>query len=192
MGVLRTEKQRLLADARAGDVEAFAQLFEACRPMIHRIACRLVGPDDGDDVVMETYLKAWRGLARFRGGSAVSTWLCRIARNCALDHWRRRARREGRTLSADDPQAPAAVSAVPDRRDRGPGQQVEARDLEAAIDRALAQLSSAQRTAFLLHEVDGLKYREVAAATGVSTGTVMSRLFHARRRLRRLLEDWQP
>jgi len=81
-----------LERARKGDVEAFAEVFEALRPLVFSVANRLVGPNDAEDVVMETYLKAWQGLPRFRGKSSLKTWLYRISRNCSLDFIRSRQR----------------------------------------------------------------------------------------------------
>ncbi|NOY83027.1 MAG: sigma-70 family RNA polymerase sigma factor [Kiritimatiellaeota bacterium] len=185
------EQQELLARARQGDVDAFAVLFEAMRPLMHRVAYRLVGPNDCDDVVMETYIKAWRALSEFGGRSTLATWTCRIARNCAYDLLRRRGRREVREQSLDEPleEGRDRSEEVPDPRARTPAEAAAADDLRGAIQAALDRLHEVHRTTFLLREVDGLSYREIAAATGVRIGTVMSRLFYARRRLRRLLEQ---
>ncbi|MBT3375607.1 MAG: sigma-70 family RNA polymerase sigma factor [Lentisphaerae bacterium] len=177
-----------LEAARQGDVEAFAKVFESVRPMIHRVAYRMVGANDCDDVVMDTYLKAWRGLARFRGGSSISTWLCRITRNCALDALRSRSRQQERYVSSESPDMTPVVENLPDRHEPSPAASAAARDLGRQLNGALAKLSEEHRRAVLLREVDGLSYRELAAAEGVQVGTIMSRLFYARRRLRKILE----
>jgi len=182
------ETDELVARARTGDAEAFAQVFESFRPMIHRVAYRVAGPNDCDDVVMETYLKAWRSLPKFKSRSTISTWLCRIAQNCALDFRRRQSRRDARQASSDDPDAAPLMERIPDPRGRSPEAEAAVHDLGALLQTALAQLSEEHRAAILLREVDGLSYREVAAAAGVSIGTVMSRLFYARRKLRTILE----
>lgn len=188
MSLSRPETESLLARARDGDVEAFAQAFEGCRAMIHRVAYRLAGPDYCDDVVMETYLKAWRTLAGFKGRSALSTWLCRIARNCALDFRRRETRRAKRSVATDAADPEPIVERIPDTKTASPAKAAELLDMRDILERGLAQLSAVHRHTLTLREIDGLSYRDVAAATGVSMGTVMSRLFHARRRLRRILE----
>ena len=72
---MTAEERELIARARRGDNEAFARMFEQLRPMVFSVACRLVGPDDANDVVMETYLKAWKSLPKFRWGSSLSTWV---------------------------------------------------------------------------------------------------------------------
>lgn len=187
--VLASDKSKEhLEAARLGDSEAFAQVFEAVRPMIHRVAYRMVGPNDCEDVVMEAYLKAWRGLASFRGGSSISTWLCRITRNCALDALRSRSRRQERYMSAESADMTPVVENFPDQHEPSPDASAAARDLGKQLNSALAELSEEHRRAVLLREVDGLSYRELAAAEGVQIGTIMSRLFYAKRRLRNVLE----
>lgn len=139
-------------------------------------------------MVMETYLKAWKSLKSFKGRSSVSTWLCQIARNCALDFRRKEARRSGRHIPSEDEEGRRIVERMPDERLRTPQESLENRELGTMIREAMAELSETHRTAVILREVDELSYSEIASATGVSTGTVMSRLFHARRQLRKMLE----
>ena len=184
------EKERL-EQARAGDADAFADAFEQHRPLLHRLAYRMVGPTDCDDVVMETYLKAWQSLPRFRGSASLKTWLCRIARNCALDFLRKRQRQQGRQVDWDDPEAAPVVERLPDTGAPAPDREAQKHDLRQILDRAMEQLGEKHRTVLLLREVDGLAYREIAAATGANIGTVMSRLYHARRKLRAILEKGQ-
>ncbi len=185
-----TGKTALLAAARAGDMDAFAALFEPLRPMIFAVAVRLVGPDDADDVVMETFLKAWRALPGFAGRASLKTWLLRIARNAALDLLRSRSRRGVYEQSLDEAAPEDGVrfeETVPDPRAAPPDLEAMRKDLGIALERALAELDPSHRTVFLLREVDGLSYKEIAEAVGVRLGTVMSRLFYARRALRRSL-----
>lgn len=181
--------EELLDQARRGDVDAFAAVFEQHRPLLHRIACRLVGADDGEDVVMDTYLKVWKAIPQFRGDAALRSWLCTATRNCALDYLRRR-RRENERLQHDnstDADATPLLERLPDERAIGADRHAERLDLGSQLAEALRSLSPDHRTTLLLREVDGLSYKEVAAATGVSIGTVMSRLFYAKHRLRKLL-----
>lgn len=181
----------MLRQAQDGDVEAFARLFESYRPMLTAVACRLVGPDSCDDVAMETYLKAWRGLGTFGRRSSVSTWLCRIARNCAMDFRRRDSREAARRAPAENGAGQSALARVPDETGRAPDEEILHRELVDQVSTAVAQLSENHRTVLLLREVDGLNYRDIAATTGASIGTVMSRLFHARRRLQKIVERMQ-
>jgi RNA polymerase sigma-70 factor, ECF subfamily len=177
------ESAMLLDRAGQGDVEAFAELFEGLRPKVFAIAWRLAGPNDAEDIVMDTYLKAWKALPGFNRRSSLETWLYRIAHNCAVDVLRsRRSDREpegGHVEAAD----------LPDNRLPAPDQAAAAHELGGIIRRALDQLSPEHRAAVTLRFTDGLSYAEIAAATGVSLGTVMSRLFNGRRRLQRLLRE---
>jgi RNA polymerase sigma-70 factor (ECF subfamily) len=174
----------LLDRARAGDAEAFASVFEALRPVVFAVACRLVGPDDANDVVMDAYLKAWQSLPGFRGGSSLRTWLYRITRNCALDRLRRRTRERAWVVHDEEGGGPPDV---PDPGEPGPDARLEQAEERTLVRTAMAQLSQEHRVALELRYADGLSYAELAAATGVSIGTVMSRLFHAKRRLSRII-----
>jgi len=182
------DPQALLEQARHGDAEAFARLFEPWRPTLYAVACRLVGESDAEDVVMDTYLKAWRALPGFSGRSALRTWLYRIARNCALDCLRARrhtvSENDGRTRE-DEP----GPRDWPDPRQRTPAEAVAGAEVGDLIGQALARLGEEHRATLLLRFADGLSYAEIAAATGVSIGTVMSRLFNGRRKLQRLLAE---
>jgi RNA polymerase sigma-70 factor (ECF subfamily) len=178
----------LLEQARQGSADAFAALFEQYRPMLTAVASRLAGAADGDDVVMETYLKAWSGLARFGGRAALSTWLCRIVRNCALDICRRQGRENRRRVDSVTAEGADIFANLPDERAGDARRHAETQELGVAVRRAMAKLSENHCTVILLREVDGLSYGEIAAATGASIGTVMSRLFHARFLLRKHIE----
>jgi len=184
-----TDKTRLVR-AQSGDMEAFAELFEPLRPLIYTVAYRLVGANDADDVVMETFLKAWDALPRFKGRSSLATWLCRIARNCSYDVLRAKQRRAGRAEALDDDAGEGRPlrEELADPSAPNPENEADRRELGRLLDEAIAALDEPHRTTFLLREVDGLRYSEIAAATGVRIGTVMSRLFYARRKLQKYLE----
>ena len=195
MALSRQQHDEKLERARNGDMNAFAEVFETYRPLLHSVAYHLVGPDDCDDVVMDAFLKVWRTLPRFRKRTSMKNWLCKVTRNCALDHIRKRTRREAHTFrepeSGEDPDGPF-VENVPDVDSAPPDRAAEQSELAEVLDRALAKLPDHHRIPVVLREIEGLSYKEIAAATGVSVGTVMSRLFYAKRRLRRLLEDVGP
>ena len=169
---------QLIEEARKGNMDAFARLFEPYRPMVSGVAMRLVGPTDADDVLMDTFLKAWKAIPGFRGGSAIRTWLYRICSNCAHDCLRARQRRP---VSLDEDADGEGA--------KGMDSDAAAHEIAAAVDAALRKLSDEHRATLLLRFADGLSYSEIAAATGVAIGTVMSRLFHARRNLKRILRE---
>lgn len=164
-------------------MDAFAELFEELRPTMYAVAYRLVGAADADDVVMDSFLKAWQGLPRFRGKAALKSWLFRIVHNCAVDRLRKRERRKTVSLTCDVTER-AVERDISESTAATPSEIAAGRDFSQHVQDALATLSTAHRVVLELRYVDGLQYNEIAAATGVSIGTVMSRLFHARRRLR--------
>jgi len=190
MDSLQSDTAKLIEQARQGDVAAFTTLFEQHRDLLNRVAFRLVGDSECDEVVMDTCLKAWQSLPEYRGDSAFTGWLVRTARNCALDRLRRRQRHTGNVAeSKDDENARPLIELVADPNAVMPGDDLARSELHAALDRALARLSQEHRTVLLLREVDLLDYRQIADATETSIGTVMSRLFNARRHLRRLVKE---
>lgn len=184
---MASDSTKLLERARSGDVDAFAELFEDMRSTLFSVACRLVGPVDADDVVMETYLKAWQAIPRFSGRSSLKTWLYRITHNCALDHIRKRQRTKEHTMPSNDGERDL-LAEIADERTGTPDELAEKAELVLQVREALKRLSRDHAVALQLRYSDGLSYAEIAAATGVSLGTVMSRLFNAKRKLRTVLE----
>lgn len=175
-----------LRRAQSGDTEAFAAVFEGLRPMVTAIAVRMLGPADGEDAVMEIFLKAWKALPGFSARSSLKTWLYRIAMNHCNDHLRYRVRHPEEPLPEDGEGRLRDIPAPPQDT---PLDQLMDRDRQALLDRCLARLPEIHRVVLLLRYADGLGYGEIAAATGVSAGTVMSRLFHARRKLLAMLKE---
>jgi RNA polymerase sigma-70 factor (ECF subfamily) len=176
----------LLQRVSGGDRNALDELFQRYRTIAYRVAYRLLGHEaDALDAVQDGFVKVLTHLDRFRGHSSFKTWLLRIISNAALDLGRQR-RRDLRLSSppADD---------SPDRF--GPSElpaldtELARADLRRKIDAALVKLPESQRQTFVLHVDGGLSYRQVADAMGISIGTVMSRLFYARQKLKLLLAD---
>lgn len=175
----------LLQQAKSGDMDAFAQLFEPLRGKVHGAVIRLVGPDHVEDVVMDTFLKAWQGLPRYSGFSSLSTWLFRIARNCALDHIRREKVR--RTDSLDDEAYRSGGRQVEDTHMENPAELLIRSEAVQSVREAVALLPVSHRDVIELRYVDELSYAEISSVLGISIGTVMSRLFHGHAKLRKLL-----
>jgi RNA polymerase sigma-70 factor (ECF subfamily) len=177
----------LLHRFAGGDRGALDELFRRYRQPAYRVAYRLLGHEaDALDAVQEGFVKALTHLPSFQGRSSFKTWLMRVVSNAALDLGRQRGRRDFVSLDAarpDDlsPLDLATTDAV--------GRRLERADLRRQLDRALAALPAAQRQTFVLHADAGLSYREVAEALGISIGTVMSRLYYARQKLRALLGE---
>lgn len=182
--VLPLVRPEALDRARRGDVRAFEELYRACVGRVYAVCLRLTAdPVRADEATQEVFVKAWRALPGFEGRSALSTWLHRLAVNVVLDA-RRVAVRRGEVALADEatdgPETPAVHE--PRTPPSGPG-------LRLDLERAIAELPAPARTAFVLHDVEGYRHREIAEMTGVAEGTWRARLHHARRLLRERLAD---
>jgi len=179
--------ESLLARFSRGEREALEELFGRYRTVAYRVAHRLLGNEaDALDAVQEGFVKALTRLKSFQGRSSFKTWLLRVVSNAALDLGRQRQRREALSLdvpSSDDQETlqPLTLS--------DPADGLERADLRRLLQEALAVLSEAQRQTFVLHADGELTYREVADALGISIGTVMSRLYYARQKLRVFLSQ---
>jgi RNA polymerase sigma-70 factor (ECF subfamily) len=176
---------QLLARLAAGERDALEELFRRYRLPAYRVAYRLLGNEaDALDAVQEGFIKALTHLGSFQGRSSFKTWLLRVVSNAALDLGRQRGRREA--VSIDHALTPDGEALHPLTAD-DPARPLERADLRFLLDQALATLPPAQRRTFVLHADGELSYREVAEVLGISIGTVMSRLFYARRKLRAYL-----
>ena len=182
----RDRDLRWVQAARGGDRRAFGQLVDAYQRRVYAIAFGIVRDrDEAWDVAQEAFVKAYQNLSRFEGSSAFYTWLYRIAYNVSIDHVRDRQRRRA---TQDEPETlhERAVGAGPEHpetvRDR--------KELARVLEAAMAQVSEKHRAIIVLREVEGLSYEEMADVLGVSKGTVMSRLFHARQNLQKILEPY--
>lgn len=179
--------EQLLACFAAGQRQALDELFRRYRQPAYRVAYRLLGHEaDALDAVQEGFIKALTHLHGFQGRSSFKTWLLRVVSNAALDLGRQRNRRDAVSLDAP------YNSDLPDSRlltaDEA-GRRLERDDLRHQLDKALDCLSDVQRQTFVLFADGELTYREIAAVMHTSIGTVMSRLFYARRKLRNYLNE---
>jgi len=174
----------LIARAQAGDVSAFERLSGAHADRLFMLLLRLLGDrGEAEDVAQEVMLRAWRGIARFRGQSSYFTWLYRIAVNEANRALEKRARRPADvSIGAGELQLPASPAHDPSR-------QAENSELRRALGQALNQLPPALRTAIVLRDVEGLSTQEAAEIAGVSQAAFKSRLHQARLRVRAAIGD---
>lgn len=181
----------MLAAARSGDSAARRSLFERYRSVAYAVALRITGRnEDALDVVQDSFIRAFDQLDRFQGGSAFKTWLLRIVSNRALDVLRSRKVRLAVSLEGGD--EGAVVPGLAENREGGPGVQIERRELAERLQRAMEALPPDQRAVFALSATGELTYAQIAEAVGIPLGTVMSRLYHARRKLQEMLRDLAP
>jgi|SRR4051794_5921785 RNA polymerase sigma-70 factor (ECF subfamily) len=177
----------LVVRAREGDVRAFSELAQRHQAALYRLALRLVGnAADAEDALQDSLLDAWRRLDRFRGDSAFTTWAYRIVTNRCLDLLRRRRA----TLSMEQAEevAPERLAA-PEA-----GAPEHAAEVDAglvALRAALRTLPDDQRACFVLRELEGLGYAEIAEITGASETAVRGRIHRARRGLAEVMRAWR-
>jgi RNA polymerase sigma-70 factor (ECF subfamily) len=180
IGAGRAEELALVERCRSGDLAAFEVIYRAHAGRLYSVACRMIGnPTDAEDLLQEIFLAAHRKLDSFRGESALGTWLYRLATNLCLDHLRSRANKSNQVTGALDDEPALA--------DTGSRRLAERTVDKMDLERALAQLPEGCRTAFVLHDVEGLEHREVAEILGIAEGTSKSQVHKARLRLRGIL-----
>lgn len=185
----KEDDRGLVKAAQRGDRKAFSQLVAKTQRRSYAVALQLVhDADEARDVCQEAYLKAHRNLDKFDGQAQFSTWLYRIVVNTGIDFLRRR---RGEKIEFDDSRDPNSddndSGISPRRLGFDPGRALEDRELRQQLNAALAQLSPIHRAILVMREVDGLSYQEMADILSIQIGTVMSRLFHARKRMQSLL-----
>ena len=180
----------LLRRAQDGDEAAFGDLVRAHHERVFRRVVALVRNEhDASDVSQEVWLSVWRNLKEYRGEAKFSTWLYAVATRRAIDHLRRRRRWFDRFLPfLSDGEAPAAAEPTT-AASTNPRRELESAERTARFERALAALPPKHRSVLALREVEGLSYEEIAQTLNCRPGTVMSRLFHARRLLAQKLGD---
>lgn len=176
-----TSEAELVLRVQAGDAQAFETLIGMHTGRVYRMLVRVLGnPTDAEDVLQETFIKAWRALPRFRGEAQLSTWLYRIAMNEASRHRSADARHQA--LPLDD--------AVVEVADTGPGPPAlaESAELQARLELFIRELPQPYREAVVLRDVEGLSNEEAAGILGLDIRNFKSRLHRGRMALRRRLE----
>ncbi|WP_394843073.1 sigma-70 family RNA polymerase sigma factor [Pendulispora brunnea] len=186
------EDRQLIARAQAGDMAAFRQLVERHQRRAFAIALALVRDEnDARELVQDAFLRVFKSLHSFQGSSSFFTWLYRIITNLSIDLLRKPGHKlvepdERRHEEEDQESLFPFVSRV---EGADPVDVVRRREIGVRLQQALEALPPYHRGVIVMREVDGLSYEEMAQAMGVSKGTIMSRLFHARQKLQRALAD---
>jgi RNA polymerase sigma-70 factor, ECF subfamily len=175
------DEAEVIGRALAGDREAFGCLVDWYQVPVRRVTRAVLhDADEADDAAQDAFLSALVKLHQYDRRRPFRPWLMRIAANVAIDRQRRRTVRHVESL------APDAAS-----RDAGPDVQAERSALRERLEAALRQLPERYRIAVVLYDVEGFSHPEIAEALGIPVGTVRSAVFHARRQLRPLMEDWR-
>jgi RNA polymerase sigma-70 factor, ECF subfamily len=180
----------LVAAAQRGDRDAFKTLFERYHRRAYALALGVIRhPDDALDVVQEAFIKAHRYLDKFEGNASFYTWLYRIVMNLAIDHLRKHRRVKPVELDETRIEPDGDEPLLPRILGGNPGQALMDKQIRTRIDQALDQLSENHRSVLVMRELEGLSYEDMAQAMSCSKGTIMSRLFHARRNMQKQLLD---
>jgi RNA polymerase sigma-70 factor, ECF subfamily len=177
----------LVKAAQKGDMAAFEELVARHRDKIYaRAFSMLRNEEDAIDLSQEAWVKGWQRLVQFQGDASFATWMTRIVINLCLDQLRKNKRIKSESIDQMDDETGGVERQMP-IINPNPTEGLERGELRQRIDKALAQLSYEHRTVLILHEFEELEYKLIAKKMGCSIGTVMSRLFYARRKMAALL-----
>jgi RNA polymerase sigma-70 factor (ECF subfamily) len=173
--------------AQKGDMQAFEELVARHRDKVYARAFSMMrNEDEALDLSQDAWVKGWQRLHQFQGDSSFATWMTRIVINLCLDQLRKLKRKRAESLEAMEEDA-GGIERHMEVVMPNPTAGLESAEMRQRIDRALAQLSHEHRTVLILHEFEQMEYKDIAKQVDCSIGTVMSRLFYARRRMASLL-----
>ena len=173
--VIETDDTELVRACRLGQSKAMELLYHRYKRRVFGLVTRIVGPSDSEEVVQEVFVRIFRGLAKFRGDSQLSTWIYRLAVNASLSHVSKRKRRpECEELSEHE------AADAPPARDPG---------LAKRLEEALLRLPAGYRAVLVLHDIEGQSHEHCAQILGCRIGTSKSQLHKARMRMRELLSE---
>lgn len=184
-------ERKLVEQARQGDLDAYDQLVRRYQERIYATIYHMTANhEDANDLVQETFIKAFAALKSFKGGSSFYTWVYRIAVNKTINFLKQRSHRQGMSLNdldfnaENDPDLVALISHQTPRRDAALA------ELQKKLNEAMQKLSHEHRMVVTLHDIQGLPHEEIAQIMDCNIGTVRSRLFYARQQLQGLLSDY--
>src|SRR5438105_6296214 len=183
--------ERLVRQAQRGDMAAFEELVLRHRDKIYARAFSMMrNEEEAIDLSQEAWVKGWQRLKQFQGEASFVTWMTRIIINLCLDQLRKQKRLRAESIEQLDEELGGVERQMPVVTPN-PTERMERGELRQRIDEALGKLSCEHRTVLILHEFEELEYKEIAKRMQCSIGTVMSRLFYARRKIAALLAGWK-
>ena len=183
--------EKLVRRAQRGDMLAFEELVARHRDKIYARAFSMMrNEEEAVDLSQEAWVKGWQRLKQFQGESSFVTWMTRIVINLCLDQLRKQKRQRAESIEHLDEELGGVERQMPTVT-INPTEGLERSELRARIDRALNLLSHEHRTVLILHEFEDLEYKEIAKRMECSIGTVMSRLFYARRKMANLMMSYK-
>jgi len=183
--------EKLVRRSQRGDMVAFEELVARHRDKIYARAFSMMrNEEEAVDLSQEAWVKGWQRLKQFQGESSFVTWMTRIVINLCLDQLRKQKRQRAESIEHLDEELGGVERQMPTVT-INPTEGLERSELRARIDRALNLLSHEHRTVLILHEFEDLEYKEIAKRMGCSIGTVMSRLFYARRKMANLMMSYK-
>ena len=185
-----TSDEQLVQQTLAGRLAGYEQLVERHQKIAYRVAARIVGEADAEDVTQDAFLQAFNTLDRFRGEAPFRMWLLRIIHNTALNSVARR-----RPAPVPDPSETPGASRDSVTTDKTPAHVLEERERRERLIEKLALLPARHRSVLVLRDLEGLSYEGIAQITGSPIGSVKGRLHRARKQLAEILEqntyDWE-
>lgn len=192
---MATDDLTLVKRVRSGDQRAFKLLVERYQRKIYSVALGMVkDKEEALDVSQEAFVKVYKYLDHFKGDASFYTWLYRITVNICIDVLRRRGAMRGEHVEFDETiqmdAAEANIGALGSRLGTNPQKSALRKELAAKIQDALAQVPEKHRAILLLREIEGMSYEDLARTLDIPKGTVMSRLFHARVKVQKILSEY--
>ena len=182
-------EKELISGCAKGERAAQRELYDRhCRRLMAVCLRYAKNAPEAEDILQDAFVKIFKNLKTFRFESKLDTWMTRIVINLCLDQLRKQSRRKMESIEVMDEESGGVERQMPVVT-VNPTERLERAELRQRIDQALSQLSEAHRTVMVLHEFEGMEYKAIAKTMNCSIGTVMSRLFYARRKMATLLQD---
>jgi RNA polymerase sigma-70 factor, ECF subfamily len=192
---LATDDLTLVQRVRSGDQRAFKQLVERYQRKVYAVAYGMLkDKEEARDVAQEAFVKVYKYLDHFKGDASFYTWLYRITANICIDQMRKKGTSRGDAVEFDETiatdTAEANIGALGSKLGTNPQKAMLRKELAEKIEAALQEVPEKHREILLMREVEGMSYEDLAKVLGIPKGTVMSRLFHARLKVQKILNEY--